>query len=238
MFFEFKFAYIICKVIKILLFPHSDLPINNKICNLVDNIGGFAYVNACKTMCHMKMIFNTVLSAAALTLFTAGAQTPREPLCIVNGQVTDAADLRDIEPADIISTEVLPADEETIAKYGEQANYGVIIISLRYDTPAMFTADTVSFSSYIARHVEWGELERVARYRVRFTVLEDGSIAVGKELESTDPRLRRKVLRAVSKAPKWQPASKDGHPVESSHVLRIQLPEGREMPPERAIILR
>lgn len=187
----------------------------------------------------MKMIFNIVpLVAALLTLPAADAQTPREPLCIVNGERVERADvLHDVQPDDIVSTEMLPADEETIAKYGEQANYGVIIISLRYDTPARFAADSLSFSDYIASQVEWGELERVARYVVRFTVQEDGSVAVGKELESTDPRLRRKVLRAVAKAPRWQPAMKDGRPVESSHVLRIQLPEGREMPRERYIIL-
>ena len=168
----------------------------------------------------------------------AQSQTPREPLCIVNGERIERTEvLRDIQPEDIVSTEVLPADEETIARYGEQANYGVIIISLRYDTPARFDADPASFSSYIAGKVGWGELERVARYVARFTVQEDGSVVIGKELESTDPRLRRKVLRAVAQSPHWQPAMKDGHPVTSSHVLRIQLPEGREMPRESAIIL-
>ena len=187
----------------------------------------------------MKIIFNIVLLlASVLPLSRSAAQTPREPLCIVNGVRVERAEvLRDVQPEDIVSTEVLPADEETIAKYGEQANYGVIIISLRYDTPARFAADSLSFSDYIASQVKWGELERVARYVVRFTVKEDGSVAVGKELESTDPRLRRKVLRAVSGAPRWQPAMKDGRPVESGHVLRIQLPEGREMPRERAVIL-
>ena len=188
----------------------------------------------------MKIIFNIVLLlASVLPLSRSAAQTPREPLCIVNGVRVERAEvLRDVQPEDIVSTEVLPADEETIGRYGEQANYGVIIISLRYDTPARFVeGGGKSFSSYIAHHVEWGELERVARYVARFTVREDGSIAVEKDLESTDPRLRRKVLRAVAKSPRWQPATKDGRPVESSHVLRIQLPEGREMPPERAVIL-
>ena len=175
------------------------------------------------------------VAAASPAGMTVHAQTPRQPLYIVNGR--PAENLRDVPPEDIVSTEMLPADEETIARYGEQANYGVIIVSLRYDTPACFDADTVSFASYIARNVDWGELERVARYVVRFTVQEDGSVAVGEELESTDPRLRRKVLRAVAKAPRWRPATKDGVPVASSHVLRIQLPEGREMPPERAVIL-
>ena len=184
----------------------------------------------------MKHVLHIVLAVAVcLPLLRAEAQTPRQPLYIVNGERVD--DLHDIMPEDIISTEVLPADEESVARYGEQANNGVIILSLRYDTPARFDADTVSYAAYIARNVGWGELERVARYVVRFTVQEDGSVAVGKELESTDPRLRRKVLRAVAKAPRWQPAMKDGRPVESSHVLRIQLPEGREMPRERYIIL-
>ena len=178
-------------------------------------------------------------ATALLTCLSASAQTqaPRQPLYMVNGVPAD--DLHDIQPDDIVTTEMLPADEDTVARYGERANNGVIIVSLRYDTPARFVADDGesggSFADYIARHVEWGELERVARYVARFTVREDGTTAIGRELESTDPRLRRKVLRAVSKSPRWQPAMKDGRPVESSHVLRIQLPEGREMPRERII---
>ena len=173
----------------------------------------------------------SLLAASALS-----AQTPRQPLYIVNGEVADIAQMHDIQPDDIISTEILPADEQSVARFGEQANNGVIIISLRYDTPARFGDGSQPYGAYIARQVKWGELERVARYVTRFTVCEDGSVAVGNELESTDPRLRRKVLRAVAKAPHWQPAMKDGRPVESSHVLRIQLPEGRPMPPEKYII--
>ena len=180
-------------------------------------------------------LFFVILSLLAATALNA--QTPRQPLCIVNGQAVDIDEMHDVQPEDIVSTEILPADEQTVARYGEQANYGVIIISLRYDTPARFGDGSQSYSSYIAGQVKWGELERVARCVLRFTVREDGSVAIDKDLESTDPRLRRKVLRAVAKAPRWQPAMKDGQPVPSSRVLRIQLPEGRPMPPERAVIL-
>ena len=175
------------------------------------------------------------LALSALAVTPAQADPPRRPLYIVNGQPAES--LRDVPPDDIVSTEMLPADEQTIALYGAQANYGGIIVSLRYDTPARFGDGTESFAGYVARHVGWGETERVARFVTRFTVMEDGSVRVGEELESTDPRLRRKVLRALSKAPLWQPATKDGEPVESSHVLRIQLPEGRQMPHERYIRL-
>ena len=176
-----------------------------------------------------------VATAAVAVSVPAHADPPRRPLYIVNGVPVET--LHDVPPEDILSTEMLPADEETAALYGEQANYGVIIVSLRYDTPASFGDGTESFASYIARNVDWGSAERVARYVVRFRVLCDGTIDVGEELESTDPQLRRKVLRAVAKAPRWQPATKEGVPVESGHVLRIQLPEGREMPRERYIRL-
>ncbi|MDE5636661.1 MAG: energy transducer TonB [Alistipes sp.] len=176
---------------------------------------------------------NIILSAILLCTLGAAAQAP--PLYIVNGRETE--DLRDVDPDDIVSTELLPADERTVELYGPQANNGVIVVSLRYDSPARFEADSVSFARYVSSRVKWDETERTARFVVRFTVETDGSVALGNELESTDPRLRRKVLRALSAAPRWTPATKDGKPVRSSHVLRIQLPEGRPMPPERAIIL-
>lgn len=174
-----------------------------------------------------------LISVILLCAVGAAAQAP--PLYIVNGR--EAEDLRDVDPDDILSTELLPADERTVELYGPRANNGVVVVSLRYDTPARFDADSVSFARYVASRVKWDETERTARYVVRFTVGPDGSVTLGSELESTDPRLRRKVLRALSAAPAWTPATKDGKPVSSSHVLRIQLPEGRPMPRERAVIL-
>jgi len=180
----------------------------------------------------MKRIFHILPAVLALAV-SAAAQRP--PLYIVNGRPAD--DLRAVDPEDIVSTELLPADERTVELYGERANDGVIVVTLRYDAPARFDADTVSFQHYIAERVKWGDTERTARFVMRFTVAADGSVVPGREIESTDPRLRRKVLRAVAEAPRWTPAAKDGQPVESSHVLRIQLPEGREMPSEPAVIL-
>lgn len=172
---------------------------------------------------------------SVLLLCAAGAAAQAPPLYIVNG--CEAEDLRGVDPDDIVSTELLPADERTVELYGPRANNGVIVVSLRYDTPARFDADSVSFTRYIASRVKWDETERTARFVVRFTVEPDGSVKLGNELESTEPRLRRKVLRALSAAPPWTPAMKDGAPVRSSHVLRIQLPEGRPMPREKAVIL-
>ncbi len=163
-----------------------------------------------------------------------GVEAQQPPLYIVNGQPME--DIRSISPEDILSTELLPADEQTVELYGPRANHGVVMVQLRYDTPARFPAAD-SFSEFVASRVEWGELERVARYVVRFRVLGDGTIALDEELESSEPRFRRRVLKALVDIPLWQPAMKDGRAVESLHVLKVQLPKGAEMPVEPAVIL-
>ena len=98
-------------------------------------------------------------------------------------------------------------------------------------------ADSLSFDRYVARRIKWDATDPVARVVYRFKVQCDGSVVLTDLLESTDGRLRRKVVKAVEEAPRWSPATKDGRPVETEHVLRVQLPEGRAMPPERAVIL-
>ena len=149
------------------------------------------------------------------------AATPRpQPLYIVNGKET--SEIRSIPPEDIENVEMLPADEETIA---------------RYDRPASFPADS-AFGSYIARQVRWDESEPTARVVLRYKITPDGETVVQQELESTDNRLKRRVLKAVAEAPRWHPAQKNGAPVESEGVLSIQLPEGRRMPRQAELVIR
>ena len=130
------------------------------------------------------------------------AATPRpQPLYIVNGKET--SEIRSIPPEDIENVEMLPADEETIA-----------------------------------RQVRWDESEPTARVVLRYKITPDGETVVQQELESTDNRLKRRVLKAVAEAPRWHPAQKNGAPVESEGVLSIQLPEGRRMPRQAELVIR
>ena len=62
------------------------------------------------------------------------------PMYIVNGKET--TEIRSIPPEDIENVEMLPADEETIARYGQRAVHGVMLITMRYDQPATFPADS------------------------------------------------------------------------------------------------
>ena len=185
-----------------------------------------------------------LLSLLALHLLPAAAQElpDREPLYIVNGE--ERTEIQSIPPDDIERVEMLPADEETVARYGQRASNAVflatdrlMLVSLRYDTPARF-AEADSFSDYIADRVRWDETDPTARVVLRYTITETGRAEVDQELESTDNRLKRRVLKALAEAPAWTPATKNGSPIASQGILRIQLPKGRRMPRQVELIIR
>ncbi len=90
----------------------------------------------------------------------------------------------------------------------------------------------------IARRVEWPDDEPAARVVLRYKITPEGRTVVDQELEVTDKRLRRRVLKALGEAPLWQPARKNGVPVESEGVLRIQLPEGKRIPRQAELVFR
>lgn len=162
------------------------------------------------------------------------------PLYIVNGKRMDYTEARDISPRNILSEKLLPADEQTIAKYGNEASNGVVLITLRYDTPARFeiNGEEQRYSSYIAKRIKWGESDPIARVIIAFRVNADGTVSEREVLEASDKRLLRRIQKMMAEAPKWIPAQRDGKGVTTDHVLRITLPQGRQLPPEPVLIIR
>ena len=196
-----------------------------------------------KTLLRIALVVGFVLSALAPV--SAVAQEMEEverrmPLYIVNGKRVTQSEAQDISPRDIISEKMLPADEQTIAKYGAEASNGVVVITLRYDTPARFEigGQEQRYSAYVAQQVKWGEFDPVARVIVAFKVGADGSVSLREVLESSDKRLQRRVEKVLASSPRWIPAKREGKGVDTDHVLRITLPEGRELPPEPVILIR
>ena len=179
-------------------------------------------------------LFGTLL--AALAVFVAAPVRAQQTLYLVNG--AERSSVAEIPPAMIEQIEELPADEQTIARYGEKAAGGVVLITLKYDEPPRFGSDTVSFSRYIADRVAWNETDPTARIVVRYRLSATGELTDCEVLESTDTRFRRRVLKAIAKAPRWEPARKNGTPVESEGILRLQLPEGRPMPRRMELVIR
>ena len=87
------------------------------------------------------ILFLLVAAAVALPL----SAQERRPVYIVNGERYEGDAFREIPPAEIERMEQLPADEQTIERYGSDASNGVILITLKYDSKAVFTADSLSF---------------------------------------------------------------------------------------------
>ena len=86
----------------------------------------------------------------------------------------------------------------------------MILITLRYDTPARFPEADGSFNDYISKQTDWDDSLPAARVVLRYKITTDGRTVPTDELEATDRRLRRRVIDAVEKAPRWQPAMRDG----------------------------
>lgn len=181
-----------------------------------------------------------LLFAGLLLLSTSDATAQsrkRLPLYIVNGERMSEEQVKGIHPKDIEDNHLLPADEQTIERYGHEAANGVVVITLRYDTPARFEIDgqTTNYSNYIADRVKWDDTDPVARIIISFKVKPDGTISDNDVLEATDKRLLRRIEKAMAEAPRWRPALKDGKGVETTHLLKVTLPKGRTMPRERVV---
>ena len=186
------------------------------------------------------LFFTAFLAIGAAECAVAQVFKPRLPIYIVNGERMDEEQVRAIDPEDIVSNELLPADETTIAKYGQDAANGVILITLRYDTQARFEVDgqETSFSNYIAQRIKWGEMDPVAQVVMSIRVSPEGVVSEREVLESSDRKLLNRVRNAIEEAPRWVAAKKDGKGIETQHVLRVTVPVGSRMPRERVIRIR
>ena len=191
-------------------------------------------------MIKLRIAIFTLFALMSIESLSAQIFTHRMPIYIVNGERMSEEDVKEIDPSDIVSNELLAVDEAVIEKYGHDAANGVVVITLRYDTPARFEVDgeVAKYSSYIAERVKWNEIDGVARVVMSFTVSGDGTVTEKEVLEATDRRLLSRIRKEMKLAPKWISAKKDGKGITTDHILRITLPIGRTMPRERAILIR
>lgn len=177
---------------------------------------------------------HTILSI--LLLLSVATLNARGPLYVVNGTVVDS--IENIEQTNIANIDVLPATEETIAKWGIEASEGVILVTLKYDTPAEFVAGEYNnFTTYLATNIKWHDDMPAERVSLRITVDSHGRATVSKVLQSTSRQFLKRVQRAIDSSPLWHPATKDGKAIESTHLVNLLLPEGKTLPIERSVII-
>lgn len=172
----------------------------------------------------------------AILLFTASyAACARGPLYVVNGTIVQS--IEHIAQEDIEHIDTLAADEDTIAKWGIEASEGVILVTLRYDTQAHFSAEQYdNFTTYLAHNVRWSENMTVERVSLRIVVDREGRATISKVLQATSRQFLKRVERAIKESPLWSPAMRNGEAVESTHLINLLLPEGGTLPEERCVI--
>lgn len=177
-----------------------------------------------------RLILLAAMLGIATTLSAQG------PLYVVNGEVVK--DIDNIPHEDIESIDVLPADEQSIAEWGDAASEGVILVTLRYDTPARFTAEGFdNFTDYMCATVRWNERMPAERVSLRLVIDTEGRASIGEVLQITSRQFLKRVEQALASAPRWTPATRNGKAVESIHLVNIQLPVGKQLPVEQGIIL-
>ena len=178
-----------------------------------------------------RVILSLILALCATTL------SAREPLYVVNGRIVD--NINDIPQEDIESIDILPATEATIAEWGTGATEGVILIRLIYDSPARYAvAPYNNFTAYLADNVKWDDRMPAERVSLRLKIDAEGNATISEVLQSTSRQFLKRVTQAIAKAPRWEAAVRDGHPVESIVLVNLLLPEGKSLPAEHAVIIR
>ncbi|MBR5595071.1 MAG: TonB-dependent receptor [Alistipes sp.] len=160
-----------------------------------------------------------------------------KPLYVVNGTVVDS--IEHIPHENIERIDNLPANEETIAEWGLEAAEGVILVTLRYDTEARFSHLNYSnFTDYLATTVRWEETMPAERVSLRIVVESSGKATINEVIDSSSKQFLKRVTKAINEAPLWSPAERNGTPVESLHLVNLQLPKGKQMPREMGVIIR
>lgn len=177
------------------------------------------------------------LSLIILLVLGAATLSARGPMYVVNGSIVES--IEHIAQEDIERIDVLPADEETVAKWGVEASEGVILVTLRYDTPAHFKYEGFdNFTTYLAKSVRWSDKQPAERVSLRIKVDGEGRVTIDKILQATSRQFLRRVEQAIAQAPRWQPALRDGRSIESTHLVNLLLPEGESLPVEPGVIFR
>ena len=160
-----------------------------------------------------------------------------KPLYVVNGAIVDS--IEHIPHENIERIDNLPADEESIAQWGLGASEGVILVTLRYDTEARFSYEGYNnFTDYLASVVRWDDTMTAERVSLRIMVDNTGKATINEVIDTSSKQFLKRVTKAINEAPLWSPAERNGTPVESLHLVNIQLPKGKSMPREMGVIIR
>jgi hypothetical protein len=76
------------------------------------------------------------------------------------------------------------------------------------------------------------------RVSLRIVVDSSGKATISEVIDFSSKQFLKRVTKAINEAPLWSPAERNGTPVESQHLVNLQLPKGKQMPREMGVIIR
>ncbi len=159
-----------------------------------------------------------------------------DPLFIVNGKEVSKSVFENLSP-EILDNITVLKDVESTKQYGTRGDNGVIVVTLKCDTPPIFSTDK-TFKQYLHENIKWSDKEYLAKAYIKFTLKADGSTELI-EIDSDNNRFKRRVLKTFESAPKWlSPAMNMGKGVEVEYMEYINLPKNKISQNKSNIIIR
>ncbi len=153
-------------------------------------------------------------------------------LCIVDGKETKPSEVREMDPSEIHSLNIL-RDAAATKIYGARGVNGVILIitntgyekQKQYedvfmvveDMPTFEGGDVQKFTNWVKERVKYPEIAVrngiQGRVFIGFIVEKDGSVSNIQILRSVDRSLDEEAVRVVQSSPSWKPGLQRGEPV-------------------------
>ncbi|MFR9603249.1 MAG: hypothetical protein SNG02_05185 [Rikenellaceae bacterium] len=162
------------------------------------------------------LILYTLLSTS---LFGVGLS--QKPLYIVNGKVVEGE--FDTNSTLVERIEYL-SGEEAVEMYGVGASNGVVLVTLKFETPPKFS-ESESLRDHISQRITWIDEENPAQVIFKYRVDPTGRMEVVEILSSDSKKLTKRIYKVVEQMPLWSsPALNSGEAVESFGTERIKVP--------------
>jgi len=150
---------------------------------------------------------------------------PLTPIMIVNGKVETEQSIKEMDPSEIKSVNVL-SKGMAIEKYGKEGKNGAVEIALNGTTPASYPGGMDAFAQFVSKNIQYPEDAKKAKISgkvyAQLSLDEEGNILDVSVLRSPGYGLSEEAIRVIKSSGKWIPTKKDDKNVESTLVIPIK----------------
>lgn len=150
---------------------------------------------------------------------------PLTPIMVVNGKVESEQTVKEIDPSEIKSIQIL-SKNIAIEKYGNQGKNGAVEMALNGTTPATYPGGMEAFSQFVAHNIQYPEDAKrskiTGKVYAQINLDEEGTIRDVNILRSPGYGLGEEAIRVIKSSGKWIPSKKEDKNVASTLVIPIK----------------